>query len=73
MHETEKAETNEQLEQRSASLVAEVEELTEITRKRLRDFRNEDQKDDLQAAIHVLKAVTPMIIATSKVRLDRKL
>ncbi|KAH7710191.1 catenin [Aphelenchoides avenae] len=66
LNETEKADTKKQLEQRSASLIAEMEELTEITRKRVRDLRDEDQQDDLQAAISVLKAATPMLIASSR-------
>lgn len=45
-----------------------MEELTEVTRKRVRDLRDEDQQDDLQAAVSVLKATAPMLVTSSKVR-----
>ena len=48
------------------NLEAELQELTEMTKRRLRDFRDPSEHDDLQAAVAMLKTTTPVMIASSK-------
>jgi catenin alpha len=48
------------------NLQAEVQELTEMTRKRIKDLRDPSQQDNLQAAISMLNISTPIMIASSK-------
>lgn len=67
IEDTERAETNQELLEKFTNLHTELSELTEMTRKRLKDLRDPAQQDDLQAALALLKITTPIMIASSKV------
>ncbi|KAI1719528.1 vinculin family domain-containing protein [Ditylenchus destructor] len=63
---TGKADSTKELLETCTNLDTELEILTEMTRKRLKDLKNPSEQDDLQAAIAMLKITTPIMIASSK-------
>jgi hypothetical protein len=63
----ENAQNKDQLLKTSHNLEVELKELTEMTKKRLRDMKDPSTQDDLQAAVAMLKITTPIMVASSKV------
>ncbi|KAL3101300.1 hypothetical protein niasHT_028056 [Heterodera trifolii] len=59
------ANTEKQLVQTYRNLEVELKELIEMTKKRVRDVRDPAMQDDMQAAISVLNATTPIMFASS--------
>lgn len=49
------------------NLDTELQVLTEMTRKRLKDLKDPSEQDDIQSAIALLKITTPVMLASSKV------
>lgn len=48
------------------NLDTELQILTEMTKKRLKDLRDPSEQDDIQSAIAMLKITTPIMLASSK-------
>lgn len=67
VHDLERSTTKEQLLLHNRNLEVELKELTEMTKKRLRDLKEPLAQDDLQAAVSMLKITTPMMVSASKV------
>uniref|UniRef100_A0A914ZAF2 Uncharacterized protein n=1 Tax=Panagrolaimus superbus TaxID=310955 RepID=A0A914ZAF2_9BILA len=61
-----KARTADELTEIVKDLHLEMQELTELTKKRLKDMKSDSEKDDLQVAMALLKITTPIMIASSK-------
>jgi catenin alpha len=60
------ARTADELTEIVKDLHLEMQELTELTKKRLKDMKSDSEKDDLQVAMALLKITTPIMIASSK-------
>jgi hypothetical protein len=67
VQDVENAQNKDQLLKTSHNLEVELKELTEMTKKRLRDMKDPSTQDDLQAAVAMLKITTPIMVASSKV------
>lgn len=63
---TSKIDSTKDLVESCSKFNSELQILTEMTKKRLRDLKNTSEKDDLQSAIAMLKITTPIMIASSK-------
>lgn len=61
------AASNQELTERFGAMRAEMDYLSEETRKRLNDLRNPGERDDLQAARALLKTNSPIMYTASKV------
>ena len=55
-----------ELLERHTNLDTELQVLTEMTKKRLKDLRDPSEQDDIQSAIAMLKITTPVMLASSK-------
>ncbi|KAE9549058.1 hypothetical protein FO519_007729 [Halicephalobus sp. NKZ332] len=60
------AKTEEELFEKVTIFKAELQELTELTKKRLKDMKDPAQIDDLKTSMALLKITTPIMIASSK-------
>lgn len=63
---TDNVDSTKELLESCTNFNAELQVLTEMTRKRLRDLRYPSEQDDLQSAIAMLKITTPIMVASSK-------
>lgn len=63
---TSKVDSSKELVESCTKFNSELQVLTDMTKKRLRDLKNTSEQDDLTSAIAMLKITTPIMVASSK-------
>lgn len=63
---TSKVDSTKELLESCTKFNTELQILTEMTKKRLRDLKDPSEQDDIQSAIAMLKITTPIMVASSK-------